>query len=613
MEQAVFQARKLDVENPSTRPANVLALQRAYGNRAVSGLIQAKLKVGPVGDRYEQEADRVAGQVMGMQVPAKGPGSETKGQSTLQREAEPQGVQTRPLAASITPFVQRAEEEQELQAKPLVQRAEEEQELQAKPLIQRAEEEQELQAKPLVQRAEEEEQLQAKSLVQRAEEEEQLQAKPLVQRAEEEEQLQAKSVQRQADGSFDAGPGLEDRLAANKGGGSALPGSVRDFMEPRFGTDFSGVRVHTGAESMQMNRELKSQAFTHGQDIYMGADRYNPSSESGKQLLAHELTHVIQQSGRTDRIARWGGRDNGTKHDVVTEEGFKELDTGIRKWYSPGAREYLAHHSDDMDMRGGFLFPVAWKIFRQKRFGWRKKGMYSGDMSVKKAWKLADKKSKKAKQGKASYRQMLQVYREEQRKRAEAYDAMEGYGRDPGESPNHAEGGMYKKLSPQINIQRYTQYIDNAVKAWKAGNRTQALHTLSLALHTAQDRGAHGDGVPGLGHDPRRLTPPPDGAKMGWVFHRSNPGWKPGDKPTWGGFDTDKAATNPNGFKMAIKETTKVLTAFALGIGLKPSGEVDEKAMDVGRELAGYKKPSRWRRFGRKTGHFFGGKDVIKP
>jgi hypothetical protein len=72
-------------------------------------------------------------------------------------------------------------------------------------------------------------------------------------------------------------------------------------MEPRFGADFGGVRVHTGGEADQLNRQLNAQAFTHGQDIYMGAGKYDPASSDGKKLLAHELTHVVQQNGDTVR------------------------------------------------------------------------------------------------------------------------------------------------------------------------------------------------------------------------------------------------------------------------------------------------------------------------
>ncbi|NOZ70116.1 MAG: DUF4157 domain-containing protein [Deferribacteres bacterium] len=66
-------------------------------------------------------------------------------------------------------------------------------------------------------------------------------------------------------------------------------------MERRFGADFSSVRVHTDSNAVQMNRQLNAQAFTYGKDIYFGAGRYSPGTASGRRLLAHELTHVVQQ------------------------------------------------------------------------------------------------------------------------------------------------------------------------------------------------------------------------------------------------------------------------------------------------------------------------------
>ena len=68
---------------------------------------------------------------------------------------------------------------------------------------------------------------------------------------------------------------------------------VRSYMEPRFGVDFSHVRVHTGSDATQMNRDVGAQAFTHGSDIYYGAG----SSPTNLELTAHELTHVVQQTG----------------------------------------------------------------------------------------------------------------------------------------------------------------------------------------------------------------------------------------------------------------------------------------------------------------------------
>jgi len=68
-------------------------------------------------------------------------------------------------------------------------------------------------------------------------------------------------------------------------------------MEPRFGADFGGVRVHADAEAHQLNQDLSARAFTTGQDIFFKQGEYSPSSAGGQALLAHELTHVLQQGG----------------------------------------------------------------------------------------------------------------------------------------------------------------------------------------------------------------------------------------------------------------------------------------------------------------------------
>ena len=122
---------------------------------------------------------------------------------------------------------------------------------------------------------------------------------PLIHRQDDEEDVHSQpSVQRAAEaGGFQASSSVESGLASQQGGGSPLDEGVRSFMEPRFGNDFSSVRIHTGSNAVQMNKELHAQAFTHGSNIYFNAGRYNPGSNEGKRLLAHELTHVVQQTG----------------------------------------------------------------------------------------------------------------------------------------------------------------------------------------------------------------------------------------------------------------------------------------------------------------------------
>lgn len=96
---------------------------------------------------------------------------------------------------------------------------------------------------------------------------------------------------------FDVAGPIEQRLAGGRGSGTALSAETRAVMEPAFAADFSDVRVHADAEAAQISRQLTADAFTHGQDIYMAEGRYDPDTDDGKHLLAHELTHVVQQTG----------------------------------------------------------------------------------------------------------------------------------------------------------------------------------------------------------------------------------------------------------------------------------------------------------------------------
>jgi len=79
------------------------------------------------------------------------------------------------------------------------------------------------------------------------------------------------------------------------GGGQPLPQPTRDFMESRFNRDFSHVRIHTGADAAETAGSLNARAFTTGRHVVFGTGAYSPGTAEGKQLLAHELTHVVQQ------------------------------------------------------------------------------------------------------------------------------------------------------------------------------------------------------------------------------------------------------------------------------------------------------------------------------
>lgn len=139
------------------------------------------------------------------------------------------------------------------------------------------------------------------------EEEEMLQTKPveispLVQRQTEEEGEEEEETIQPKQASLQTplvSPSLESHIHSMKGKGQHLPASTRAFFEPRFGYDFFRVKVHADSEASEVAQATNARAFTVGRDIAFGAGQYAPETTEGRNLLAHELTHTIQQSGIT--------------------------------------------------------------------------------------------------------------------------------------------------------------------------------------------------------------------------------------------------------------------------------------------------------------------------
>ena len=94
---------------------------------------------------------------------------------------------------------------------------------------------------------------------------------------------------------------ISARLSSSRGGGTKLDTQTRSQMESSFGADFSTVRVHTDSSANQLSQDLGAKAFTHGSDIYFNKGQYNPGSRDGQHLLAHELTHTVQQGATVQR------------------------------------------------------------------------------------------------------------------------------------------------------------------------------------------------------------------------------------------------------------------------------------------------------------------------
>ncbi|MFJ8579956.1 DUF4157 domain-containing protein [Micromonospora sp. NPDC093277] len=125
----------------------------------------------------------------------------------------------------------------------------------------------------------------------------------------------------------------------NSGGGSPLPTDVRTDMETRFGgQDFSDVRVHTDGAAHESAKSVNAQAYTVGSNIVFQRDSYDPASPTGQHMLAHELTHVVQQrSGPVDGTDTGGGVKVSDPSDRFEREAVTNADRLMSTPASPAS------------------------------------------------------------------------------------------------------------------------------------------------------------------------------------------------------------------------------------------------------------------------------------
>ncbi|WP_228058321.1 DUF4157 domain-containing protein [Nostoc sp. LEGE 12447] len=146
---------------------------------------------------------------------------------------------------------------------------------------------------------------------------------------EEEDELQMKPmVQRVSDGGMPASPDLETSIQQARGSGQPLADSIKSPMEQAFGADFSGVKVHMDTQADQLNQSIQAKAFTTGHDVFFRQGEYQPGSRGGQELLAHELTHVLQQNSDTVQcriiqraVDTMGGSWEANNYQSVLENG----------------------------------------------------------------------------------------------------------------------------------------------------------------------------------------------------------------------------------------------------------------------------------------------------
>ena len=267
-----------------------------------SSSVQAKLNIGQLNDPYEKEADSTADKV-------------------VQRLAEPAAKQNNPYSqGAFTPFVQKkcdsCEQEEKLQKKEAEDLSGSEKKLQRKPIFESNAESPDDQKNMLRKCAE----------------------------CEKDEKMQKKTDDT---ASENVAPEIESNLNSSKGSGHALAENTRQQLESSMGADFSNVRIHDDPNAARMSKGLNAQAFTHGNDIYFNSGKYDTGSTSGRHLLAHELTHTVQQDKsriltysllRTPlNIQKVGGGDDQDIKDLdnpaisglgETKEGFVKKNAG---------------------------------------------------------------------------------------------------------------------------------------------------------------------------------------------------------------------------------------------------------------------------------------------
>ena len=156
-------------------------------------------------------------------------------------------------------------------------------------------------------------------------------------------------AQRSGNGSTELDDDTASRINSARGGGQSLDTTVRQKMGGAMGTDFSGVRVHTGNESNQLNEQLGAKAFTTGSDLFFRDGEYNPHSSSGQELIAHELTHVVQQgSGAVPSRGKMAVNAPGDQFeqeaDSVAKQVYSGAAPGVQRQEMPEEEEVQAKH-----------------------------------------------------------------------------------------------------------------------------------------------------------------------------------------------------------------------------------------------------------------------------
>jgi dolichol kinase len=249
-------------------------------NRAAVPAVQAKMTVGKTGDKFEREADKMADKVMRMPSPA----SSAK-EEKIQRKAD---ERLQKAAKSEEKIQKKEKQEEKIQKAPAGDKMMDK--VMRIPSPASSAKEEKIQRKTderLQKAAKPEEKIQKKE-----KQEEKIQKAP----------AGDEKLRRKGEGTPAVTPNVQAAIRSKtSGGGQPLSADVRRDMEGRFNADFSQVRVHSDASAGKLSNQLSARAFTHRNHIFFSRNQYQPGTSEGKQLLAHELTHTIQQGHAVQR------------------------------------------------------------------------------------------------------------------------------------------------------------------------------------------------------------------------------------------------------------------------------------------------------------------------
>jgi len=327
-----------------------------------------------------------------------------------------------------------------------------------------------------------------------------------------------------------APPAAQQRPAAavQMSTGAPLADIARQTFEPRFGHDFSQVRIFADNQAARAAEALDARAFTVGSDIVFGAGQYAPESPSGQRLLAHELAHVVQGGSDVRTLHRW--KDDG--HIATTKEAANGVFSDADPLFTtmnigkPTFVTRVANASLNMDR----VLPHLGDRFAPG-FGETKFWSFTATLLASGAKDLLP-----GNQRKGQTRRGMK-----------------------GEGPDHGEAGYYdvaKSAAMAGNQQRTDHYVTLAVQAYTAGNYDETINKLGDACHVAADRGPHAEGGQGEGHDTR--MPDPDKGEKGTNLKLG--GFPNNYMENWA--DNDIVGQNPDGYYVGLAYTLRALGDF---------------------------------------------------